>query len=290
MANQWFRLYAEFATDPKVQMLSEADQRRFIMVLCLRCGNDDVTLHDEEVAFQLRISNDEWARSKALFLQKGLINEDNTPTAWDRRQFVSDSSAERVRKHRENKKKAAKQSCNVTGTPPEADTEADTEVHLPSSSVVATAETAEPAQALPAALPVQGEVVVEPTRKGTVCRLLRNAGVSDAAPHHLTDDTWQQLLAKRTDEEIVEFARSKLEARPGLRTGLKYLAPGLLEDPAPIIPNARGSPAGGRLSRDEGRAIAASTRLSDFRNAVAADRGLNDERTIEATASPRLVG
>ena len=43
MANQWFRLYAEFAHDPKVQMLSEVDQRRYIMLLCMRC-NGDVTL------------------------------------------------------------------------------------------------------------------------------------------------------------------------------------------------------------------------------------------------------
>ena len=63
MANQWFRMYAEFATDPKVQMMSEANQRRFVMVLCLRCSNDHVTLQDEEVAFQLRISNDEWAQT-----------------------------------------------------------------------------------------------------------------------------------------------------------------------------------------------------------------------------------
>ena len=132
MPNQWFRLYAEFATDPKVQMMSEANQRRFIMVLCLRCSNDDVTLHDEEVAFQLRISNEEWATTKALFLSKGLINENNTPAAWERRQFVSDSSAERVRRHRENKKRAletACNACNVTETPPEA--EADTEAYIP---------------------------------------------------------------------------------------------------------------------------------------------------------------
>jgi len=131
MANQWFRMYAEFATDPKVQMMSEADQRRFVMVLCLRCSNDDVTLQDEEIAFQLRISNEDWAQTKARFIAKGLINDDNKPTAWDRRQFVSDSSAERVRKHRDKKKQAAKRVCNVTATPPEADTdtEADTEVH-----------------------------------------------------------------------------------------------------------------------------------------------------------------
>lgn len=113
MANVWFRMYSEFATDPKVQMMSEADQRRFIMVLCMRCSNVDVTLQDEQVAFQLRISNEEWARTKALFLSKNLIDEDNKPLAWDKRQYRSDSSAERVARHREKKK----QECNVTVTP-----------------------------------------------------------------------------------------------------------------------------------------------------------------------------
>ena len=73
MANPWFRLYSEFATDPKVQMMSESYQRRFIMLLCIRC-NGDVTLQDEEVAFQLRISNEEWLETKAVFVSKELID------------------------------------------------------------------------------------------------------------------------------------------------------------------------------------------------------------------------
>ena len=56
MANPWFRMYAEFATDAKVQMLTEAMQRRYLMLMCLRCSNALVTLQDEEIAFQLRIS------------------------------------------------------------------------------------------------------------------------------------------------------------------------------------------------------------------------------------------
>lgn len=125
MANQWFRLYAEIANDPKIQMMSEAHQRRYIMLLCIRC-NGDVTLQDEEVAFQLRISNEDWSSTKALFLSKNLIGADNKPTAWDKRQFASDSSAARVAKHRENKKKE----CNVTVTPQnrtDTDTDTDTE-------------------------------------------------------------------------------------------------------------------------------------------------------------------
>ena len=80
------------------------------------------------------------------------------------------------------------------------------------------------------------------TRKGLVCGLLRKAGMADAAPHHLTDETWAVILSKRTDEEIVEFAKAKMAARPGQRTGLKYIAPGLLEDPAPIAINGQGQP------------------------------------------------
>lgn len=112
MANPWFRMYSEFAHDPKVQMLSETYQRRYIMLLCIRC-NGDVTLQNEEVAFQLRISNIEWTETKAVFIDKGLVGEDNKPTNWDKRQFSSDSSSARVSKHRESKK----QLCNVTVTP-----------------------------------------------------------------------------------------------------------------------------------------------------------------------------
>ena len=123
MANAWFRMYAEFSTDPKVQMLSEADQRRYVMLLCMRCSNGDVTLHDDEVAFQLRISNEQWEATKATLQAKGLITADALPVAWDKRQYVSDSSAARVAAFREKKKRA----CNVTVTPPDTDTDTDTE-------------------------------------------------------------------------------------------------------------------------------------------------------------------
>lgn len=112
MANQWLRLYSEFSTDPKVQMMSESDQRRLIMLFCVRC-NGHVTLQDEEVTFLLRISNEEWLLTKSIFIEKGFINSSNELLNWDRRQFASDSSAARVAKHREKKK----QECNVTVTP-----------------------------------------------------------------------------------------------------------------------------------------------------------------------------
>jgi hypothetical protein len=44
---------------------------------------------------------------------------------WDKRQYTSDSSAERVARHREKARNAHVTACNVTVTPP--DTESDTE-------------------------------------------------------------------------------------------------------------------------------------------------------------------
>src|SRR4051812_41553331 len=103
MTLSWFRMYAEFATDPKVHMMTEANQRRLTILLCLRC-NGDVTLQDDAVAFQLRISSEEWQVSKAEFVQRSFIDQSNRILNWDKRQYRSDPSAERVRKHREAKK------------------------------------------------------------------------------------------------------------------------------------------------------------------------------------------
>ena len=116
---RWFRMYAEFASDPKVQMLSECYQRRYMMLLCLRCSNGDVTLQDTEVAFQLRIDEAEWVKTKDILIDKNLINKRNQPVAWDKRQFASDTSAERVAAHRARQK----QQSNVTVTTPEKEKE-----------------------------------------------------------------------------------------------------------------------------------------------------------------------
>ena len=108
----WFRLYAEFASDPKVQMMSEAMQRRLVMLMCLQCGNGIETFHETErapaLAFAMRISNDELEETRKVFVRKGFINEDWTLCNWSKRQYASDSSTERVRAYREKKKQQQK--------------------------------------------------------------------------------------------------------------------------------------------------------------------------------------
>ena len=128
MANPWFRLYSEFAHDPKIQMLSEAMQRRYVMLLCLRCSETLETLHETEIAFQLRLDEAQLLETKQLFISKKFIDENWKILNWDKRQFVSDSSTERVARHRQKKKQASNADETLPKQPSNAiDTEADTD-------------------------------------------------------------------------------------------------------------------------------------------------------------------
>ena len=133
MANAWFRMYAKFVTDPDVQMMSEALQRRLVMLLGMRCSNVSETFQDQEVTFVLRISEQETRDTKAAFIAKGFIDSDWRLLKWEKRQYVADSSTERVRRHRQHqnlgKNDGTESSVtrNVTVTPPDTDTDTDTE-------------------------------------------------------------------------------------------------------------------------------------------------------------------
>ena len=128
MANPWFRLYSEFAHDPKIQMLTEAMQRRYVMLMCLRCSETLETLHETEIAFQLRLSETELIETKQLFISKNFIDKQWNLLNWDKRQFVSDSSTMRVRKYRDKKKQPSNADETLQKRPSNAiDTDTDTE-------------------------------------------------------------------------------------------------------------------------------------------------------------------
>jgi len=144
MANPWFRLYSEFAHDPKIQMLSEAMQRRYVMLMCLRCSETLETLHETEIAFQLRLSEAELIETKQLFISKNFIDKNWNLLNWDKRQFVSDSSTMRVRKYRDKKKQPSnadetlqKRSSNAIDTDTDTDTDKKQSIK---ATVVATPE------------------------------------------------------------------------------------------------------------------------------------------------------
>ncbi|MGE3479629.1 MAG: hypothetical protein AB7G80_09180 [Dongiaceae bacterium] len=125
----WFRLYSEFATDPKVQFLSETLQRRYIMLLCYKCNGELEKLSDEELAFALRITVEELVKTIEIFQEKGMIGPNREVIGWDKRQYKSDTSKERVKRHRDMKRKCnvTVTQCNGDVTAPDTDTDTDTE-------------------------------------------------------------------------------------------------------------------------------------------------------------------
>ena len=140
MSNQWFRMYAEFSSDPKVQSMSEAMQRRLVMLFCLHASGDFEKLTREEIAFALRNDDVTLHETLQLFHQKGFCDENGNLKNWNKRQYKSDSSVDRVKKYRDNKKKyeektdgnknvtTMKRYSNADVTPPDTEADTDTEI------------------------------------------------------------------------------------------------------------------------------------------------------------------
>jgi len=107
----WLKLYAEFATDPKVQSMTEAMQRRLIMLFCLECSGDLPKLEDHELCLAMRITQKELEDTRRLFVRKGFIERDWSPKNWDKRQQPTDpKAADRMRRVREERRLNAEQS------------------------------------------------------------------------------------------------------------------------------------------------------------------------------------
>jgi uncharacterized phage protein (TIGR02220 family) len=103
----WLRLYTEFSTDYKVQMLPEAMQRRLIMLFCFQREGTLNSMSDDEICYRLGISKNEWKNTRLKFYQAGFINDDASIKNGDDflknfalRQKDSDDSAKRQRDYR----------------------------------------------------------------------------------------------------------------------------------------------------------------------------------------------
>lgn len=100
MALPWFRLYTEFATDPKIQRMEHDMQRHFIMLLCLQ-GNETLqTLNEDDIAYALGLSDEKLLEVKHLFIKRGLITKDWIVVSWGKRQVATDSGAARQKTYR----------------------------------------------------------------------------------------------------------------------------------------------------------------------------------------------
>jgi len=142
---RWFRFYADWIDNPKVQLLDATLQQRYIMLLCLRCMGEVPGLDTETIAWRLRIDPEDLRKTLDILAANGLWDDSDIPN-WNERQFVSDSSTERSRKHRAA---SPQRCCNGDATlqqRPQSQTQtSDTEkiTHLPPKRVDGVAEVVE---------------------------------------------------------------------------------------------------------------------------------------------------
>jgi len=108
---RWFRLYAELLHDPKVQTLSAEDFKAYINALCLAC-QEGGSFTSEALQWASRCDADTVTRLVTAGLIVRRHSDRLAPHNWAKRQFKSDTSADRTRRWRERKR-------DVTVTPPE---------------------------------------------------------------------------------------------------------------------------------------------------------------------------
>jgi len=107
MSLPWLRLYTEFSTDPKIQILAFEDQRHYVVLLCLKgAGTLDAcsvseTYRERMIAKALGLDPATAIEVKRRLIEGGLITDDWHPSAWNQRQMKSDhDSADRKKNQR----------------------------------------------------------------------------------------------------------------------------------------------------------------------------------------------
>lgn len=125
MASRWFRFYADTHRNPKVAKLSDKDFRLWIELLSVAAERDGFVPCLDDLKHMLKRRLDHLSSAVERLISAGLIerlSDGYRPHNWDKRQYKSDVSTERSRKSRAK--------CNVAATPPETDTDAETEADI----------------------------------------------------------------------------------------------------------------------------------------------------------------
>jgi hypothetical protein len=239
--NRWFRFYAEVVNDAKVQRLSPTLFKTWVNLLCLASSQPRGRLPTiDDIAFQLRLSVQDAGQQLDELILAGLIDIGpdgvRQPHNWETRQFVSDTSTERVRKHRASKGKNTRNvSRNVSVTPPDSDSEGE-EIYLPSEQEAA--REAEKVEKMVFGGGRGGEVSSEARRKVAASLAIGDASPLVAAYHTL------RISRKARDPDALFISQApKLWARsgPDLRAACQPLSavphPNI-DQPKPVQPSA----------------------------------------------------
>ena len=121
--SRWFRFYADATRNPKVLRLSDFEFRLWVRLLSIASENDGHIPPVDDLKLLLNMRLDNLLRglnalvTTALVDAKGGVTGGYEPHNWDKFQYKSDTSNERVAKFRAK--------GNVTVTPPDTDTDTE---------------------------------------------------------------------------------------------------------------------------------------------------------------------
>lgn len=114
MSNAWFRFYSAAIRNPKVAALSDRDFRLWVTLLSAASENEGKLPPATELKHMLNARLDHLLTGIERLIRAGLIDaleHGYTPHHWEKFQYKSDTSTDRVRKHRAER--------NVPETAPE---------------------------------------------------------------------------------------------------------------------------------------------------------------------------
>lgn len=129
---QWFRFYNEALDDPKIQKLDGETFKAWINLLCLCARNDGLPHSVNDIAFALRLDFHGCSTVLSRLADGGLLDRLNGGAngmhyavhGWDKRQYKSDTSTDRVKRFRERSSNATE---TVIETAPDTDTDTETD-------------------------------------------------------------------------------------------------------------------------------------------------------------------
>jgi hypothetical protein len=150
--SRWFRVYDDVINEPKLLKLPEALRWQWLALLCIASKNGGKLPGNDDIALLLRVPEAKAAEVVTKLVKAKLFDAVDggfVPHNWEGRQFKSDTSNDRVKKHRDGKRNVTpKQECDVTGTlhetAPEAEAEAEAKAETESEAEQSRADASAP--------------------------------------------------------------------------------------------------------------------------------------------------
>ena len=128
MSGRWWRAYGRARHDPKLLKLSDKQFRWWFSFVCAASDNGGVLPSHADLSVEFRATGKVITEALDALVTAGLFDHDDEgirPHNWDNLQYKSDTSAERLKRHRERQRSVIvterERHCDVTVTPSETE-------------------------------------------------------------------------------------------------------------------------------------------------------------------------